>query len=175
LYDEHVKKGTLLPNVDEADTHGQFQFNFRHPHISAELSGQLLVQAFRKDFEDNGPSTLRIARTTLQGYKKHKSHPEKRIRERYSYEARDLSFGFAGALWAMEKYFSERNLPLTAKINQLRAEIEEEFGLKARILGNLLGRVIKRTIEREEKRLERGWTYEPPLFVERRNWDWASS
>jgi radical SAM superfamily enzyme YgiQ (UPF0313 family) len=175
LYEEHQKSGTLIPGVDDADTHGQFQFNFHHPHIPRELSGDFLARAFRRDFEINGPSTMRIARTILQGYKRHKYHRDRRVRERFRYEAREMSLGFAGALWAMERYFHRKNLPLAEKIGKLRTELKREFGLKAHILGHLAGQVLSRLIRREEKRLESGWTYEPPLFVERRNWNMAQS
>jgi len=171
LYAEHQNRGTLLADVDIADTHGQYQFNFIHPHISREQSGEFLLQAFRRDFAVNGPSVLRIARTLLQGWLHHKHHPERRIRDRFRREARSLPFSFASALWAMERRFRSSNDPLTHKVRQLRSQINREFGLKARLAGSIGGRIVRRLIHREEERLERGWTYQPPLFVERRNWE----
>lgn len=170
LYTEHKNQGTLDPDCPEADGHGQFRFNFRHPHISREQSGEFLLRAFRRDFEINGPSLYRIARTLLQGWKRHKNHPSRRVRDRFRREARTLPLAFAGALWAMSGYFRKYNPLVTDKIRNLQREMHREFGLKARLLGSVTGPVIRLTMWLEQRRLDRGWTYEPPTFVERRNW-----
>ena len=44
--------------------------------------------------ERNGPSTLRITRTTLAGWRRYKNHPDKRIRARFAWEARELATTF---------------------------------------------------------------------------------
>jgi radical SAM superfamily enzyme YgiQ (UPF0313 family) len=171
LYAEHKQQGTLLEDVDLADIHGQYQFNFSHPHISREQSEEFLLQAFRRDFEVNGPSVMRIMRTTLQGWRRHKDHPERRIRERFRQEAGSLSFVFPGALWAMERYFRGSNPALTSRIQNLRDALVREFGLKARLGRRILGPAVHLLIRREERRLSQGWTYQPAMFLERRNWD----
>ncbi len=171
LYAEHRSKGTLLPEVDYADIHGQFAFNFRHAHISREQSGEFLRRAFRRDYEVNGPSIMRIARTLLQGYSRYKNSPESRIARRFRHEAGILPLGYAGALWAMERYFRKINAPLTAKIQKLRSDLVREFGLRSQLAGPVAGPVVHHLIRREEKRLANGWTYQPPSFVEKRNWE----
>lgn len=173
LYEHHKNQGTLLPAIDDADTHGQYRFNFRHPQISREQSGKFLLHAFARDYESNGPSIMRIARTIFLGWKKHKDHPEKRVRERYRREANGLIFHYSAALWAMERYFKGRNQPLVRKISHLRQGINAEFGLRSALLGQIGGRMVWKMISREEKRLKEGWTYEPPTFVERKNWNAA--
>ena len=45
---------------------GQFKFNYNHPHIKDGRETQLLLQAFDRDFQRNGPSILRVARTGLR-------------------------------------------------------------------------------------------------------------
>ena len=171
LYAEHRERGTLIPEVEIADTHGQFQFNFLHPHISREQSGEFLVRAFERDFRVNGPSLLRIGRTLFQGFQRYKDHPDTRVRQRYHREARILPVSFTGALWAMERYFKESNAALAARVSKVRADFHLEFGAKSRIAAAFGGRAIRALIHREERRLEKGWTYQPPLFVDRRNWD----
>ena len=57
-----------------ADIHGQSVFNYRHPHIRDGLETELIVRAFQRDFEVNGPSVVRIARTMLAGWKRYKNH-----------------------------------------------------------------------------------------------------
>ena len=65
LYAEHRAQGTLLDEdaCPPSDTHGQARFNFRHPFIREGRETEFLLRAFRRDFEANGPSILRIARS----------------------------------------------------------------------------------------------------------------
>jgi radical SAM superfamily enzyme YgiQ (UPF0313 family) len=171
LYSEHRERGTLIEDVDVADTHGQYQFNFRHPHITPEQSGEYLLRAFQRDYRVNGPSVLRIARTTFQGYQRYKDHPDPRIRERFRRDASTLPVAYAGALWAMEKYFRDSNATLSARVRRLRSDFHLEFGLKSWLAAHFGGPAIRAILRREEKRLESGWTYQPPFFLERRNWE----
>jgi radical SAM superfamily enzyme YgiQ (UPF0313 family) len=174
LYAEHEARGTLHADVDPADIHGQFRFNFRHPSIPREQSGELLLRAFRRDFEQNGPSLLRMSRTLLRGWKRYRNHPDERVRERFRREIAYFSLTFGGAVWAMENYFRNRNRLLAQKIRGVREEILAEFRLRARILGAISGWFLTHRIRREERRLGSGWSYEPPTFVERRNWGTVS-
>ena len=82
LEQQVAAEGRMLDGIDLADIHGQFKFNFRHAAISREDSKRLLDRAFRLDFERNGPSLYRIFRTTLEGWRRYKDHPEARVRER---------------------------------------------------------------------------------------------
>ena len=165
LHAEHKAKGTLIEEVDQADVHGQFRFNFRHPRIQAGQETEFLLRAFRRDFEVNGPSSCRMARTLLKGYQKYKDHPDPRIRRRYVWEARDMAVTYAGALWAARRFFAG-NVELAARIGALQAEVVREFGWKARIAAPLVGTYLRWSLRREEARLRRGWTYEPPTFYE---------
>ena len=171
LYAEHRERGTLIEDIEDADTHGQYQFNFRHPHISREQSGDFLLRAFHRDYHANGPSVLRIARTTFQGYQRYKNHPDPRVRERFRREGRTLPLVYPGALWAMEKYFRDSNAALSARVRKLRSDLSVEFGLKSWLAAHLGGPAVRAILRREEKRLKSGWTYQPPFFLERHNWE----
>ncbi|MCH7839124.1 MAG: B12-binding domain-containing radical SAM protein, partial [Planctomycetes bacterium] len=167
LHAEHKAKGLLLDPADcpEADCHGQLRFNYRHPHIRNGEETEFLLRAFHRDFKVNGPSVVRIARTLLQGWQRYKKHLDRRIRDRFAWEARDLAVTYAGALWAARKWF--RSDPaLSKKISQTLKDIYREFGLKSRLAGPIVGRYLRYMIGREERRLRRGWTYEPPCFRE---------
>jgi len=59
LYQQISKEGRLL-DVDLADIHGQFKFNFKHGAISRDESKRFLDWAFWRDFERNGPSLYRL-------------------------------------------------------------------------------------------------------------------
>ncbi len=168
LYAEHQAAGTMLPKEEyvEADIHGQLKFNFRHPHIPRGAEGQLMIRAFNRDFEVNGPSVVRIARTVLNGWKRYKNHPDPRIRSRFAWEARELAVTYAGALWASRQFFKGANAALADRINRILNDIKQEFGWKSRLAAPLIGRYLLTMLRREEKRLSNLWTYEPPTFYE---------
>ncbi len=170
LYFEMKEQGRLLEDVDLADIHGQFKFNFQHEAISREDSKRFLDWAFLRDFERNGPSLYRMSQTMLQGWRRYHNDPDPRIRERFSREMSKLQSGYNAALWAMEREFREVSETVSAQIKALRAEVEREFGLRARISAHVLGPVLLWTTRREERRLAKGKTYEPPSFLERTHW-----
>jgi len=167
LHAEHQAKGTLLDEKEcpAADAHGQHRFNFRHPHIRHGQETEFVLRAFRRDYEVNGPSVLRIARTLLRGWRRHKDHPEERVRERYRRECRDLQTVYAGALWAADRWLRE-DPALVRRLRTVRGALARELGLGARFMAPLVGSFLLATMRREARRLQRGTTYEPPTFYE---------
>jgi radical SAM superfamily enzyme YgiQ (UPF0313 family) len=168
LHAEHRRNGTLLSAEEcpDADTHGQLRFNYRHPRIRNGEETEYLLRAFRRDFEVNGPSVTRIARTLLRGWLALKHHPDPRVRARVAFETKDLPTQYAGALWASERWFARQNPALAARLRATRKGIEQEFGWKARLAARVVGPVVLATLWLEERRLRRGRTYEPPTFYE---------
>ena len=167
LYEEHLEKGTLLDRKTrpEADRHGQYRFSHVHPAIPPGEEQIFLQRAFELDFHINGPSIVRVARTLMLGLKRYKHHPNLRIRRRILWEARDLPVGLAGALWAARRWF--RSTPsLREKIASVLGDVYREFGLKARLAAPTVGRYMLHRLKAEERRLRRGWTYEPPTFYD---------
>ena len=174
LYREMEEQGRLL-DVDLADIHGQQGFNFEHAAISRQASKRFLDHAFLRDFERNGPSLFRIARTTFLGWQRYKDHPDRRVRERFRREGRGLRHAWAAMLWAMEWRLRKSNGAVAGQIRGLRKELEREFGLAAAAAARLFGPVLWWTSLREEKRLAAGRAYEPRTVIERRNWTAAPS
>jgi radical SAM superfamily enzyme YgiQ (UPF0313 family) len=156
------------PNeFDAADIHGQAVFNYRHRHIPAGMEGELLVRAFQRDFDVNGPSVIRIARTTLAGWQRYKRHPDLRIRDRMAWEARELGTTYAAAIGATRLYYRAHPNPhVLTKVTRLLTELYAEFGFKARLAASFGGRYVWWKMQQEQRRLQRGWTYEPPTFFE---------
>jgi hypothetical protein len=169
LHAEHQKNGTLLPESEcaDADAHGQFRFKHRHPHIVNGAETELLLRAFRRDFEQNGPSVVRVVRTALQGFKRHKDHPNPRVRARIHQESEGLSTVFAGALWATERWFRRSNPTVAARAAKVRRDLVEEFGLTARLSSATIGPAIAFALWREDRAMKAGKTYEPPTFYEK--------
>jgi radical SAM superfamily enzyme YgiQ (UPF0313 family) len=168
LYAEHRANGTLLSQQEcpDADTHGQLRFNYRHPRIHNGEETEYLLRAFRRDFEVNGPSVTRIARTLLRGWLALKDHPDPRVRERIAFETKDLATQYAGALWASERWFGRSNPALAAGLRATRREVERAFGWKASLAARIIGPVVLATLWLEQRRLRAGRTYEPPTFYE---------
>ena len=170
LYKEMAEQGRMLEDVDLADVHGQYKFNFRHSAISRNDSKRFLDWAFWRDFENNGPSLYRMCQTMLLGWRRYKDYPDPRVRERFAREVKKLSSAYNAALWVMEKEFKKINREVSERIHKLRREVEKEFPVVARLTAAALGPILLWSTRREEHRLARGRTYEPPTFIERRNW-----
>jgi len=168
LYEKHSKDGTLLAEntFSLADAHGQYRFNYRHPHITGGQEEQYIVDAFRRDFEVNGPSLARLIRTFLKGWQRYKDHPIKRIRHRFAWEVRPLRTSYAGAVWAMRKWYSQDGR-MEKKLDSLVKDLYKTFGWTTRITAPLIGRYLYLTLKKEEERLARGWTYEPVSFYQK--------
>ena len=81
-----------------------------------------------------------------------------------------LRYFYAGALWAMERKLRKSNPAVSDKIHAFRETLERAMGPGASLAASVVGPALLWTSKREERRLERGQTYEPPTFVERTNW-----
>jgi len=170
LYQQMSEQGRMLSGVEFADVHGQFKFNFKHAAISRDDSKRFLDLAFWRDFEVNGPSLYRIARTLMAGWKRYKDWPDSRVRARFASEMHRLNGIYSSALWAMEHQFRKVDGKVSEQIRVLRQEFKRESGIVSRMMPAVLGPVLLWTTRREEKRLASGRTYEPPTILERRNW-----
>jgi radical SAM superfamily enzyme YgiQ (UPF0313 family) len=174
LYKEMAEQGRILADVDPADIHGQFKFNFRHAAISRDDSKRFLDWAFWRDFERNGPSLYRMCQTMLQGWQRYKDYPDPRVRERFAREMKKLSSAYNAALWAMEREFKNVNQAVSEQIHRLRRSVEKEFPVMARLTAVLLGPVLLWSTRWEGKRLASGHTYEPTTILQRSNWGSAA-
>jgi hypothetical protein len=167
LWREMTAKGAMLSASDmaEADMHGQFKFNYRHPGIPAGQETDLLMRAFDEDYRMNGPSVLRMVRTALRGYQRHRRHPEPRVRRRFQWEVKGFATVYAGAIWAAKRWFAS-NPKLVADLDELLRDIHREFGWRSRLVTPILGRIVLRALKKEQRRIDTGHTLEPPTFYE---------
>jgi len=166
LYEKQSREGNLLPESQfpSADAHGQYRFNYRHPHFKNGEEESYLLDAFRRDFEVNGPSLLRLIRVLLNGWQSHKIYP-RRVRDRLAWEAAPLRSTYAGAVWAIKRYYHLNPL-LRKRAARLLADIYAEFGWSTRLVAPLIGRYAYSRLKREEERLAAGNSYEPRSFCE---------
>jgi hypothetical protein len=167
LHEKHQREGKLLPEAEFpfADAHGQYRFNYRHPHFENGEEENYLLDAFRRDFEVNGPSLLRLIRVLLNGWQSHKVH-SRRVRDRFAWEAAPLRSTYAGAVWAIRKYY--RHQPrLRETADRLLADIYAAFGWKTRLVAPLIGRYVLNRLKKEEERLAADGAYEPSSFCDK--------
>ena len=167
LHAEHQAQGTLISETElpPADVHGQYRFNYHHPHIPKGQETEYLLDAFNRDLAVNGPSLARLIRTTLTGWQVYKKHPDKRIRKRFAKRKTALRTTYAAAIWAMRKWHKgdER---ISGQMKSLLQKIYKEFGWSTRLFVGLCGRYLLWMMKRENRRLAQGWTYEPCTFYE---------
>lgn len=172
LYRQLQHDGVILEDVDLADIHGQYKFNFRHAAISRDQSKEFLDRAFQRDYEVNGPSVFRLARNMFDGWRRYRHDPDERVRARVSGEAAQLRSGLGAALWAMERYLRESNRAVSDRIGELRRQAERELGGWSPVINRMVGPLLLWSARREG-RLAGGSVREPRTFVERRHWSAA--
>ena len=167
LHAELEAKNLLLGDdqMEAADIHGQWRFNYRNPHIKNGQGTEFLMRAFRRDFEVNGPSVMRMMHTLMNGWIKYKNHPEARIRKRFAKEVEEMPVLYSGALWATCRWFKDNSIFLE-RMKDVLEDIYREFGLKSRLAAPVVGLWTLYRLYREQKRLEAGLAYEPPTFYE---------
>ena len=167
LWDEMASQGRLTDTDfrETAEFHGQLRFNYRHDRLEPGAETGFLIKAFERDFEVNGPSVIRVARTTLAGWKRYRRHPDPRVRRRFEREGKGLATVHAGAVWAGRRWFADQPAA-RAKLDATWRDLCSACGVKARLAGPTIGRYILRKLKQEDAKLEAGWTYEPPTFYE---------
>ena len=170
LHAEMQAQGRMLEHVDLADIHGQYKFNFRHEHISRDDSKSWLDLAFQRDFEANGPSLFRMMRTMFEGWKRYGQDDDVRVRTRFNADADKLRQGYGAVLWAMERYLRDSNEAVSARVRDLRRQIEHELGGLSRVIDRVVGPVLLWSARREVAVYPTGRPIEPQTFVERRHW-----
>ncbi|MDC1142227.1 B12-binding domain-containing radical SAM protein, partial [Planctomycetota bacterium] len=167
LHKSMSKKG-LVKDEEEVslpEIHGQLKFNFRHPNIKNGEETEILTRAFEQDFEVNGPSVVRIARTTLRGWLKHKNHPDARVCERFRWEARELATSWIAVVSASVRHYKHDPV-LLPKLKELQKQIIDECGFKAKLVSFIGGRFMHNRLKKEMKAMAAGKTTEPPTFYE---------
>ena len=167
LHAQIAAEGRLLDDVDMADIHGQFKFNFRHQAISRDQSKVLLDRAFGLDYERNGPSLYRLMRLMQLRWRRYRADPDPRVRARVGVAAAQLRAGYGAALWAMERYLRNSNPGVSDRIRALRLETERDFGVWTSALNRTLGPVMLWASRREASRYPGGRRIEPRTFVVR--------
>ncbi len=82
-----------------------------------------------------------------------------------------MAAGYAAALWAMERYLHRSNAKVSARVREVRLDMDREMaGCVAPAIGSS-ARVLLWAARRETRRFPHGRPVEPPTSIVRRNWD----
>jgi radical SAM superfamily enzyme YgiQ (UPF0313 family) len=168
LYREMAAQGRILPDVDLADIHGQYKFNFQHTAIGRDESKALLDGAFARDYERNGPSLFRLVETMFNGWRRYKDDVDARVRRRVAHEAQQLRTGYAPVIWAIDHYLRETAHPAAERVSAFRQQFERELGIVARTTSRVAGPMLHWAARRDAARYPLGRPLEPATFVDRR-------
>ena len=168
LYSEMAAQGRILSDVDLADIHGQYKFNFQHAAIGRDESKTLLDGAFARDYERNGPSLYRLVETMFNGWRRYKDDVDARVRRRVAHEAQQMRTGYAPLLWAIDAYLRRTSHPAADRVSAFRQQFERELGILARTTSRLAGPVLHWAARRDAARHPLGRPLEPATFVDRR-------
>ena len=165
FYTQLQEQEALLDEFDMADLHGQYRFNYRHPHIKEGHETEFLLRAFERDFEVNGPSVIRMLDTLIKGWMRYKDHPEPRLRRRFALQMERMASLNAGAVWAANRWCKDKP-ELADKIMDLLNRIYQEFGMRSRIAAPVIGQMVLYAMQRENSRLKNQSSYEPPTLYQ---------
>jgi radical SAM superfamily enzyme YgiQ (UPF0313 family) len=170
LYADMRAQNRILDDVELADIHGQYKFNFHHDAIARDDSKRWLDAAFERDYAVNGPSLYRMIRTMLAGWRRYRNDADDRVRARFAADGAKLRGGYGAALFAMERYLRGSNRAVSDRIRSLREEIEREFGGLTSVLDRVAGTALCWSARRDAARFPLGRALEPRMFIDRRNW-----
>jgi radical SAM superfamily enzyme YgiQ (UPF0313 family) len=82
LYEDYDRLGTLRKDIPFEEWHGQHRLWFKHPNFSPAESENLLRQAFRYDYNQQGATLLRMCETVIRGVRKLADYQDDYLRER---------------------------------------------------------------------------------------------
>lgn len=161
LFEELDRSGRILHDVPFPDWHGQDKIWFKHPGFHRDATASLLKKAFIEDYERNGPSLLRIAETSLRGYRKFKNHANPRLRamtQRLRDRCQPLRMLFSAARMSAE---NEKTMEM---VEYLESEYQKEFG-PAPLWQRLASGLVRLAALREKSVIDTGQRMrQPPVL-----------
>jgi radical SAM superfamily enzyme YgiQ (UPF0313 family) len=168
LYDDYADKSLLYgdEDFDLADSHGQYKFNYKHPLISPGEENSLLLKAFERDFQVNGPSVLRFFETLLNGWEKYSSSKNERIQKLIMERTKPFIHIMPGLLKSMRN-FTKKNDRSTHKFDDIQKRAYSHASITDKALAPFISLFVTFFMEMEKRRLSRGFAFEPPTFYEK--------
>lgn len=125
LYQEYEEAGKLRFDVPFEDWHGQDKIWFEHENFTRDETADYTKMAFKLDYERQGPSLLRLADTSLRGYRTVSKHSDPRIRG-LSARLKKRCLEFYQVFLACRQ--SAENEKTRQLVDYLETEYKKEFG-----------------------------------------------
>jgi hypothetical protein len=164
LYESYDRKGLLRKDIPYEEWHGQHRIWFRHPGFSPEDSERVLREAFRYDFETQGPSLMRMSRTLLQGARKLDETDDPFLRKRRE-EMRDDARAFRPTLGVLERYAP--NPSVRQRVRDLAEMFDAAFGPPT-LWERFASRAALLFAAREQRRIASGRSVSQPRPLQTR-------
>lgn len=161
LFEDYKNAGKLRFDIPFEDWHGQDKIWFEHEHFQRDETAAYTKQAFQLDYERQGPSLLRLAETSLRGYRTVSRHQDPRIRGLQS-RLKKRCLEFYPIFQA--SYIHAENTKTKELAKHLEAEYKREFGNKS--LLDQIGSLVLTTFAFVEKQKIKNpnFMYQPPCI-----------
>jgi len=162
LYEDYDRKGILRTDLPFEEWHGQHRIWFRHPHFTGQESQQFLKQAFLYDYDQWGPSVVRMCDTLIRGYRTLKEscdHFMTRRAEEMRKRAENMRVFLEAAL---AHAHNDRAREITQVVME---KYEETLGAMTK-RQRRLAEVARKIADRESLRLKEGKTVYQPKTIE---------
>ena len=160
LYEEYDKAGRLRHDIPLEEWHGQDKIWFEHPNFKIDVTGEYLKDAFIQDYERQGPSLLRLAETSLRGYRNVRNHSDERIRN-LTGRLKERCLTFRQVFSAARKF--AQNQKTIEMLDNLEKEYLIEFG-KPSMVNFVTSNIVKVLSGIEIWRIKTGRSMTQPPF-----------
>jgi len=154
LWKQMKSEERLKKDFPWCDIHGQHAQNWKHPSLSDDVIGHKLDQAFRRDFEELGPSILRMIETHFRGYCNTASWNHELVQMRRAMTRKKLPF-YAMLLHAMTHDLEAMGNATYEKARSLRDEIWAECGWKTKLACMVSRPYVARRLRAARREYER--------------------
>ncbi|MBI5416717.1 cobalamin B12-binding domain-containing protein [Candidatus Poribacteria bacterium] len=120
LYKEYKDSGKLCTDIPYEEWHGQYRIWFNHPCFTKKESGEILKKAFKMDFEELGPSVMRMCDTYITGYMYTRKYMDEWKKKRCE-TLKGFCSKFYTAIDVMKPYLPNK------KTGELAKQVEEKY------------------------------------------------
>ncbi len=154
LWDNMKKEGKLKKDFPWIETHGQSVQNWHHPKISDQDIESRLDGAFKKDYEQLGPSLYRMMRVHLNGYLKTADWDHELVQIRRQRMKKNFLL-YIPILHAMYKDLKKSGHQIADEVKELKRSLISICGLKGRLSSIVISPYIRISLSKAKRRFKK--------------------
>jgi len=158
LYADYDAKGLLRKDIPYEEWHGQHRIWFDHPHFTLEDTERILREAFRHDYDTQGPSLVRMCDTVLRGAKTLGQYSDPWMAKRRD-AMRGLAASYRPILGVAQRY--GHNDAARALAERVMADYDAELGLMS-LKDKVRSKLALFLSSRERVRVDKGTALRQP-------------